>query len=113
MRTLRVFSALVVLAIIAVAAVPLLVLVDLLGDGGGFGICPNGLTSCRTSYFHGPELGVALIVAIFVLVFLLRLSFQIQRLLERRRARRVNELAAPPQKKLTRRQMRKRSGRTA
>ncbi len=77
----------VVLALIAVAAIPLLVLIDLLGDGDGWGLCPTGLGSCRTSYFHGPELLAGLLLVLFALVFLLRLAFRADRFIERYRER--------------------------
>lgn len=76
---LRAFTALVITALIAVAAVPLLALLDLVGGGTGWGLCPRGLAACRTSYFHGPELAAILTLVLFGLVGLLRLSFLMQK----------------------------------
>ena len=92
---LRVFAILVILALVAVAAVPLLVLVDLVGGGDGWGLCPNGLTACDTSYFDGLELTAALSVILFALLALLRLSFLARRALERRRATKVPRFDVP------------------
>jgi hypothetical protein len=95
-KSIRLFSAVVVLAIIAVASVPLLVLVDLIGDGDGLGLCPTGLGSCRTSYFHGPELLAALVVVIFALVMLLRVAFRLDRWLGKRRDKKRLSVPASP-----------------
>ena len=51
----------------AVALVPMLVLLDLAGGGDGWGLCRGGLTSCRAAYFEGPELLAALAVVLFLL----------------------------------------------
>ena len=44
LRGLVVFA---VLAILVVSAIPLLILLDLAGDGTGWGLCDEGLDSCR------------------------------------------------------------------
>jgi len=61
-----------VLAILAVAAVPLLILLDLSGGGTGWGICPDGLDSCRVAYFRGPRLALVLLLVLIALAALLR-----------------------------------------
>ncbi len=95
MGLLRAFTALVVVAIILVAAVPLLVLLDLVGDGTGWGLCPSGLAPCRSSYFDGPELAAILTLTLFGLVGLLRLSFLMQKWW-RLRVEALNERQSPP-----------------
>ncbi len=80
----RIITIALLVAIAAVAAVPLLVLMDLSGGGDGYGLCPEGLTSCRTSYFSGPEL----ILGLVGIIFLLLGTLQVVRWLERRRTRR-------------------------
>jgi hypothetical protein len=60
------------LAILAVAAVPLVILLDLTGDGTGWGVCPNGLDSCRVGNFRGPRLAVVLLAVLLSLAALLR-----------------------------------------
>lgn len=87
---LRVFQALrivVVLAIVGVAAIPLLVTIDLVGGGSGWGLCAKRLGNCRTSYFDGPELAGLLTLALFVLVAAQRVLTHVVRRLQRRRDR--------------------------
>ncbi len=94
---IRFFQALriaVVLAVVAVASVPLLVAVDLMGGGDGWGLCPNRLRNCRTSYFDGPELAALLAIALFVLVAASRLLTLIIRYLQRRKERAERRAAA-------------------
>jgi hypothetical protein len=95
---LRVLTVLLIGVVIVIAAIPALVLIDLVGGGDGWGLCPNGLENCESSYFDGPELVALLAVALFVLVALLRLITQLRRLIERRRARRAvdDEAATAP-----------------
>ncbi len=61
-----------VLAILAVAAVPLLILLDLSGDGTGWGLCETGLDSCRVANFRGPRLALVLLLVLIGLAALLR-----------------------------------------
>jgi hypothetical protein len=61
-----------VLAILAVGAVPLLILLDLTGDGTGWGICERGLDSCRVGNFRGPRLALVLMLVLLALAVLLR-----------------------------------------
>jgi hypothetical protein len=82
---LRLVAALLLTAIVGVALVPMLVLLDLAGGGDGWGLCREGLTSCRAAYFEGPELLAALVVVIFLLLACLRLVLLARRRLEDRR----------------------------
>jgi len=50
--------------------------------GDGWGLCPDGIGSCGTSYFEGPELIAWLLVTIFVLMMLLRVVLHVQRRLD-------------------------------
>jgi hypothetical protein len=59
-------------AIVAVVVLPMLVLLDLAGGGTGFGLCPGGLASCRSSYFDGPELAGILVLVLILLYAVLR-----------------------------------------
>jgi len=83
---LRVVAALIMAAIVAVALVPMLVLLDLAGGGDGWGLCRGGLTSCRAAYFEGPELLAGLVVLLFLLLASLRLVLLARRRLEERRS---------------------------
>ena len=67
------------LVAIAIAAVPLLVLVDLLGGGTGYGLCPAGIEACNKPYSAGPELAILLAVSLFGLVLGIRLLMRLAR----------------------------------
>jgi hypothetical protein len=80
---IRVLIGALITAIVAVALLPLLVLLDLVGGGDAWGLCPEGLGSCRTSYFDGPELLAGLLIIIFILLFALRMALHARRALDR------------------------------
>jgi hypothetical protein len=80
----RVVIALIIAAMVGVALVTLLVLLDLVGGGDGWGLCDRGLASCRAAYFEGPELLAALVVLLFLLLMLLRLALYARRVLAER-----------------------------
>jgi len=82
---LRIVVAAILTAVVGVALVPMLVLLDLAGGGDGWGLCRGGLTSCRAAYFEGPELLAVLAVVLFLLLLLLRLAVLARRRLEARR----------------------------
>lgn len=71
-------------AAIAVALIPLMVLLDLRRGGTGWGLCPDGLGDCRTSYFDGFELIGWLFVAMFILLGMIAACVRILRHLEQR-----------------------------
>lgn len=71
--TLRIILGVLIVAVFAIAAIPLLVLLDLIDGGSGWGLCPSGLRACDDSYFTGPELLALLALALFVLLGLIRL----------------------------------------
>jgi uncharacterized RDD family membrane protein YckC len=77
---IRVIVILLIVAIAAVALVPMLVLIDLVSGGDGWGLCPDGLVGCRSSYFDGPELAAGLSILVFVLLLLLRMALHAQRM---------------------------------
>jgi hypothetical protein len=83
---IRVVIGLIVAAMVGVALVPMLVLLDLAGGGDGWGLCEGGLTSCRAAYFEGPELLAILVVVLFLLLMLLRSALSLRRVLEGRRS---------------------------
>jgi len=87
MTIIRIVIGAILTAIVAVGLVPMLVLLDMVGGGDGWGICPDGIASCSTSYFDGPELLAALMVVIFLLLMILRMALHIQRLIDGRRSR--------------------------
>ena len=84
MTAVRIVIGSVIATIVVVALVPMMALVDLAGGGDGFGLCPEGISSCRTSYFDGPELLGVLSILLFLLLIILRAAFHMRRLLEMR-----------------------------
>ena len=96
MTGLRIFIALAIVSIVVVSALPLLVVIDLVGGGDGWGLCPDGLSSCRNSYFDGPELAAILTVLVFGLLALVRLAQRAQRRLDRLRREKRSGHTAPP-----------------
>ena len=95
MTAIRVVIGSLIAAIVAVTLLPMLVLLDLVGGGDGWGLCPGGLASCHTSYFSGPELAAWLTLGLFLLLFLLRLALHAQRIVDRRKERELYETAVP------------------
>jgi hypothetical protein len=82
---IRIVIGIVIGAIVVVALVPMFALLDLAGGGNGLGLCTDGLASCHTSYFDGPELLGVLVVVLFLLLMLLRAAFQLRSLIQGRR----------------------------
>lgn len=95
MTGVRIVIGVVITAIVAVALVPMLALVDLAGGGDGMGLCPDGLSSCRTSFFDGPELLAVLVVVLFLLLMMLRAAFHVRRMVEDRMKERVQQAERP------------------
>ncbi len=67
---------------VGLAAVPLLVMVDLLSGGTGYGLCANGLELCDNPYSTAAELAVLLTVALFGMVLLIRMLMKLARRLQ-------------------------------
>lgn len=82
MTGVRMVIGVVIGAIVVIALVPMVALVDLAGGGDGLGLCPEGLASCSTSYFDGPELLGLLTILLFLLLMILRAAFHVRRLIE-------------------------------
>lgn len=83
---LRIIIGILLLAVVAVAVVPLLVLLDLAAGGGGYGLCPEGLEGCEIPYTGWLELAAGLVLVIFGLIALLRLTMRVARREERRQS---------------------------
>lgn len=79
----KVFVGIMVIAILAVAGIPMLILVDLTGGGDGWGLCPDGLSACRANLFSGPRLAVVLVIAVIGLMAVLRFFVYAASLLRR------------------------------
>jgi len=81
---IRFLIGVLVAAIIAVALIPLYVLLDLRAGGTGWGICADGFGRCRTSYFSGFELVAALLLVLMALVLAIGGLVQLLRFMRRR-----------------------------
>lgn len=79
---LRVVIAGLILAVAGIAAVPLFVLRDLNRGGSGWGLCPDGLDDCSTSYFTGFELIAWLALALVFVFVMLRIATRTLRFVE-------------------------------
>lgn len=64
---------------ILIAVVPLLVLLNLVQGGSGFGLCPDGISSCRNPYTAAPELTLGLTVGLLVVVAAIRILMRLAR----------------------------------
>jgi hypothetical protein len=83
---LRIIVGVLLIAVVLVAVVPLFVLLDLARGGGGYGMCPRGLQGCDIPYTAWLELAAGLVLVIFGLIALLRLTMRVVRREERRQA---------------------------
>ena len=82
MVALRAVIVALISAAIAVALIPLMVLLDLRRGGTGWGLCQEGLSECRNSYFAGFELIGWLFAALFIILGLIAMCLRILRYLE-------------------------------
>ena len=62
---LRILLGVLVAIAVAAAVTPIVVIADLAGGGIGWGLCPDGIATCTTSYFAGPELLAILLLVLF------------------------------------------------
>lgn len=69
----RLVRAVLIVAAVALAAVPLFVLFDLARGGTGYGLCPGGVSSCRNPYTAAPELSSLLTLGLIVVLGGLRI----------------------------------------
>jgi len=81
---LRIVIGVLLMAVVLVAVIPLFVLLDLAGGGSGYGMCPDGLQACDLPYTAWLELAAGLVLVIFGLIALLRLTMKVVRREERR-----------------------------
>jgi hypothetical protein len=71
-----------VVVAIAIGIVPVLVLIDLLDGGTGWGLCPGGIELCDKPYSTGAELIVILTLGLFLAVAGIRLLVRLSRRLQ-------------------------------
>lgn len=79
---IRLAAVLLAATAVAIAMVPILVLIDLVGGGTGFGLCPSGLETCERPYSTAAELAVLLTVALALSVLGIRLLMRLARRLQ-------------------------------
>jgi len=70
---------LLVVAAVAIGIVPILVIIDLLDGGTGWGLCPGGLEFCDKPFSTGAELIIVLTVALFVVLAGIRMLMRLAR----------------------------------
>jgi hypothetical protein len=80
---LKVLRGSLFIAAMALAVVPLAVLLDLSSGGTGYGLCSRGLAGCDTPYTAGPELAAILGIGLFALAGGVRLISRMIRRHER------------------------------
>ncbi len=68
-----------VVVAIAIGIVPIIVLINLLDGGTGWGLCPGGIELCHKPYTTGAELMVLLTVGLFLTVLGIRLLMRLAR----------------------------------
>lgn len=98
MRTvhwLRLLVYILMAAALLIAVVPLLVLLSLVQGGSGFGLCPDGISSCRNPYTAAPELTAGLTVALLVIVAAIRILMRTARRLQAEEYRVEGEPTGP------------------
>jgi hypothetical protein len=71
-----------VVVAIAIGIVPILVLIDLLDGGTGWGLCPGGIELCDKPYSTGAELIIVLTLGLFLAVAGIRLLVRLSRRLQ-------------------------------
>lgn len=64
---------------VVIATVPILVLIDLLGGGTGYGLCPAGLEACDKPYSTAAEFAVLLTLGLAATVLGIRLLMRLAR----------------------------------
>ncbi len=79
-------AAVIILAVIGVviAALPMLILIDLARGGPGYGVCPDGIENCPRPFSAGPELIIILVVALALVILAIRLLMRVARVQGRR-----------------------------
>ncbi|HSJ26851.1 MAG TPA: hypothetical protein VLB67_01485 [Acidimicrobiia bacterium] len=85
---IRLIRAVLVVVAVAMAAVPLFVLLDLAQGGSGYGLCPGGVTRCRNPYTAAPELATLLTIGLVVVLGGLRVTNRMLRRQQRTRSAR-------------------------
>lgn len=76
-KWLQLVVAVLVLAALSIASLPLFMMIDLASGGTGFGICSGGIAGCDVGYLRGLELSVILVAAMFAMVAAFRTALKV------------------------------------
>lgn len=79
MFLVKVAAFLLIVLAVAIGVVPILLLIDLLDGGTGWGLCPGGLEACHRPYSTGAELILVLSICLFFTVWGIRLLMRLAR----------------------------------
>lgn len=79
---IRILVFLLSVTAVGIAAVPVIVMIDLLNGGTGFGLCSRGLEACDNPYSTAAEFAVILTIALFLVVLAIRLLMKLARRLQ-------------------------------
>jgi hypothetical protein len=79
---IRLSIVVLVIAAVGVAVVPILVMVDLLQGGTGWGLCPGGIETCQVPYTTSFEFLIVLAVALMVIILAIRVVMRLSRRLQ-------------------------------
>ena len=83
MTWLRLLIGALIAVAVGIAVIPLAVLADLKDGGSGWGLCPEGLSVCRTGYFAGFELLIGVVVALLAVLIAIHACVRMLRRMER------------------------------
>ena len=79
---IRILALLLAVLALGLALVPMLVLIDLVTGGSGYGLCPGGIESCSRPYSTGAELLILLMAGLFGIVMAIRWLTRLARRLQ-------------------------------
>lgn len=82
MNLIRILALLLAVLALGMALVPMLVLIDLVTGGTGYGLCPGGIEGCGGPYTTGPELFIILALGLFGIVVAIRWLVRLARRLQ-------------------------------
>jgi hypothetical protein len=76
---IRVAVLLLALTAVGIAVVPIVVMIDLVSGGTGYGLCPSGIETCDRPFTTGAELVIILLLALFLVVVAIRVLMRLAR----------------------------------
>ena len=79
---IRILVLLLAITAVVLTVAPILVLVDLVSGGTGFGLCPGGIEICDRPYTTGPEIIILLTIALFGILAAIRVLMRMARRLQ-------------------------------